>query len=213
MQMPKILCNFALHKSEHMIRYIMTAILALTGVLCASAQSLACADGLMRWEGAMSGGLNNDGYEVDFQAAYFPLPYVGIKASLGFAGEIEELGDWGREEWETGHEYAIRFKFNPSLVVRTPRLIHWKSQDAGFFLFTEPGIVLSPGASGSRNARWFSWDVKTGINFQIDRYIVTLGYGISDFSLYSGAPVNHNGLPKNTNYITHTVFIGGAYKF
>lgn len=193
-------------------RHLLCLICGIMAI-AAEAQTLRIDDKVSHWEGAFQAGLNNDGYGIDFCALYFPIQYVGIKAALGFAGEIEELGDWGRDEWETGHSYAVRFKFNPAIVLRTPRLIHWKSQDAGFYIFAEPGLVLSPGASGSRHARYFRWDMKTGINFQIDRYIATLGYGISNFSLYSGAPINHNGMPDNTNYITHTVYIGAAYKF
>lgn len=177
------------------------------------AQSIIIDGDTYHWEAGLNAGLNNDGYEVDFRGLYFPLQYVGIKIGLGFAGEIEEIGDWGKDESETGHSYATRFKFNPAIVLRTPRLIHWKSQDGGFYLFAEPGLILSPGASGSRNARWCRWDLKTGINLQIERFIFTLGYGISNFSLYSGYPINHGGLPEKPDYITHTVFIGGGYKF
>jgi len=48
---------------------------------------------------------------------------------------------------------------------------------------------------------------------QVDRFIFTIGYGISNFSLYSGFPNNHWGTPDKDNYITHSGFIGGAYKF
>ena len=74
-------------------------------------------------------------------------------------------------------------------------------------------MILSPGASGSRNARYCCWDMKAGINMQLDRFILTIGYGISDFALYSGYPDNMHGLPDNDNYITHTVFVGTAFKF
>lgn len=177
------------------------------------AQSLKSDDGILHWEAGMNVGLNNDGYEIELRAAYFPLQYVGVKFGLGMAGEIESFEDWGKEDWETVHEYASRFKFTPSVVVRTPRLIHLKNQGGGFYLFAEPGMVFSPGASGSRNARWLRWDLKTGINFQIDRYIVTIGYGVSNFSLYSGNPVSQYGVQESRNYITHSGFIGGAVKF
>lgn len=182
--------------------------------ISAEAQTLNLEEGECHWEGGFSAGLNNDGYEFDFRVAYFPIPYIGVKAGIGLAGEIWELEDWVDDyNDEAYYEYAARFKFNPAIVIRSPRLINWKSQDAGFYLFTEPGIVLSPGARGSRNAQHYRWDVKSGVNLQFDRFIVTIGYGISNFSLYSGAPITHWGLPENMNYITHTVFIGGAVKF
>lgn len=197
---------------------------AVWAVLAAAAQSLLCNDGTFHWESGISAALNNDGYELALRGYYFPIPYIGMKVELGFAGEIEEISDWdiswgdgwgdSWNDWGDESDYAIRFKFNPAIALRTPRLIHWKGQDAGFYLFTEPGIVLSPGASGSRNAQWFRWDVKSGINMQIDRYIFTLGYGISDFSLYSGRPVSHHGYRESkTDYISHTVFVAFGCKF
>lgn len=179
----------------------------------AKAQTLCMDDDVMHWEAGFNAGLNNDGYEFDFRGLYFPIQYVGLKIGLGLASEIEAMEDWWAEDWEKSTDYTVRFKFNPAIVLRTPRLIRWKGQDGGFYLYTEPGITLSPGAVGSWRARFLNWDLKSGINLQIDRFIFTIGYGISDFSLYSGAPVNHHGLPVDTDYITHTLFIGGSMKF
>ncbi len=177
-----------------------------------SAQSIKIDDEVYNWECAFNAGLNNDGYEFGFSGLYFPVQYFGIKISLGFAGEIEEMGDWGND-YES-NDYAVRFKFNPAIAFRTPRLINLKNQDAGFYLFAEPGVVLSPGARGSKFARYFNKDLKVGINFQITRLVISIGYGISDFSLYSGSPDNHWGLPAgDTEYTTHTVFLGVSCKF
>lgn len=192
-------------------RYIATVLL-----LCpfsALSQTLSTDDGIKHWETDFRAGLNTDGYQFDFGISYFPFQYLGMKFQLGVSSEIEEFGDWGKDELETQHHYAARFKFTPSLVLRTPRLLHWKSQDAGFYLFAESGLILSPGANGSKHADYLNWDFKGGINLQLDRFIVSIGYGISNFSLYSGYPTNHWGSTDNDNYITHSVFIGGAYKF
>lgn len=74
-------------------------------------------------------------------------------------------------------------------------------------------MVISPGSSGSKGARTVCWDFKGGINLQIDQFVVSAGYGISNFSLYSGNPHNHWGLPGSDSHITHCGFIGTAYKF
>lgn len=192
--------------------FIVLAILAAVAGPIA-AQSLVSDSGTKHWETDFMAGLNNDGYEVGLGIGYYPLQFVGVKMLAGVASEIEELGDWGKTESETGHHYTTRFKFTPSVVLRTPCLLNWKSQEASFYLFAQPGCVLSPGASGSRHAEWISWDLKCGINMQINRFIFTLGYGVSNFSLYSGYPDNHWGTPDADDYITHTAFIGGAYKF
>lgn len=183
-------------------------------------QRLRCDDKDLHWESGINAGLNNDGYEFDFKIIYFPTQYFGLKIGLGAAGEIRNIEDWdlwddeyGYSRYDNDRDYTTRFKFNPGFVFRTGRIIKWKSQDGGFYLFTEPGIILSPGARGSRNAEYLSWDLKSGVNIQIDRFIFTLGYGISNFSLYSGNPDNYHGLPDKDNYITHSGFIGIACKF
>lgn len=181
--------------------------------LSSFSQSLKTEEGIKNWETDFRAGLNTDGYQFDFGIVYFPIQYVGIKMQLGASGEIKEFEDWGKDELDTHHSYATRFRFTPTVVLRTPRLIYWKSQEAGFYLFAEPGMVLSPGARASKHAEYFNWDFKSGINLQIDRFILTIGYGVSNFSLYSGFPTNHWGTPAKDNYIIHSGFIGGAYKF
>lgn len=170
----------------------------------------------MHWEADIFAGLNSDGWQFDIGAAYFPTACVGLKASIGMAEEIEGLGDliknaihdYPYDDYYDTPYYTARFKFNPAIVLRTPRVIYWRSQDAGFHLFAEPGMVISPGARHSRNAKICCLDLKAGINLQIDRFIVCVGYGITDFNLYSGHPRF-----KNSDTLTHSGFIGGAYKF
>lgn len=193
-------------------RLLLTAAFLLS-TLTISAQRIRIEEGIYHWEGAVSAGLNNDGFQVDFSIACFPIEYLGLKMSLGTAGEIEEMGDWGAEDWEKSTDYTARFKFTPAAVLRTPRLIYWRQQDMSFHLFAETGIILSPGAHGSKRARIASWDFRTGINIQTDFWIWTIGYGITNFSLYSGRPTSHHPQPSDDNYLTHSVFIGVAYKF
>lgn len=202
------------------MRQVLTFMALLLLCIPVSGQLLTADGEDFIWEADMLAGLNNDGYEFGFGVAYFPIQYIGLKANVGFANELEEFGDFiGHfdDSWNQSYDYydkyTARFKFNPSMVLRTPRIIHWKSQDAGFYLFAEPGCVISPGASGSRNAKICCWDFKGGVNLQFDRLIVFVGYGISNFSLYSGYPGSRWGTPSIDNYITHTGFIGSAFKF
>ncbi len=44
-------------------------------------------------------------------------------------------------------------------------------------------------------------------------FAIRIGYGITGFSLYSGHPYNENGLPSNTEHITHSAFTTFAYRF
>lgn len=194
--------------------------LLLLWMSAAHAQSLMVDDAKMRWEGGGTAGLNNDGFELDFRGLFFFNQYVGLKVGVGCTGEIWTMEDWNdASDWtQPGyggrvHDYAVRFRFNPAVSLRSPALFEWKDREAAFYLFAEPGLTLSPGSSGSKDARTFCWDAKAGINMQIGRYVVTLGYGISDFSLYSGSPDSYWGQPGRKDYLTHSVFVGFAVKF
>lgn len=204
-------------------RAAAAAFMVAAGCAGASAQSLRCDEGTFHLEGVITAGLNNDGYEANFGVVYFPVQYVGFKAAIGFAGELTRMEDWDlswgdddRDDYwddDDDNDYTVRFKFNPAIVLRSPQLINLKSQNGGIYLFAEPGFVLSPGARGSHKAEWIRWDLKGGVNLQLDRLVLSIGYGVSNFSLYSGRPFNENGLPDDDNYITHNGFIGCAYKF
>lgn len=208
----------------YMNRIITLLLLFLTATETLVAQTLDIDNRTAHFEFSTTLGLNNDGWQWDAGIVYFPIRYVGLKASLGIAGEIEEFSDWNLGSWndddddwmhdyDSNDDYTTRFKFTPSIVLRTPRIVAWRQQGLDFYLFAEPGIILSPGARGSHRANTFGWDLKSGINAQLDELVLSLGYGITDFSLYSGRPINHHGLPAKDNYITHSVFVGFDYKF
>ena len=58
------------------------------------------------------------------------------------------------------------------------------------------------------------WDLRGGFNLQVDNVVLSLGYGVSNFSLYSGDPISNNSSYFDTNdYITHMVFVGIGFKF
>ena len=199
-----------------MKRYLKSGMVAgLISFCCgtASPQSLMPIDELWHWEANCDIGFNSDGYQVGLGINYFPMQYVGVKFLFGVCAEIERLGDWENDYWGEREPYAMRLKFMPTLVLRSPRIIYWRQQDAGFYLFAEPGLVLSPGSSGSRHAENFNWDFKCGVNMQIDRFIIYAGYGITDFCLYSGAPYSHWGHSSHEPNLSHAGFIGAAIKF
>lgn len=202
-----------------MNRIITIIFAALVAAVSTMAQSNKVEGETFIWEGGLTAGLNTDGWAIEGGVAYFPIQYLGLKLDIGVAGEIKEMGDWhfGDDDddyyYDEPDDYTDRFKFRVAMALRSPRLFSWKSQNLDFYLFAAPGLVLSPGASGSKRAKTSCLDLKCGINMQIDRAVMSLGYGVSDFSLYSGWPVSHYGLPVNVDHTTHTVFAGISYKF
>ena len=191
------------------IKLILTAI-ATCFCIIAPSQTLEVEDDIVsHWEADVIVGLNSNGWQSEVGCAYFPVQYVGIKANIGFAGEIKEFSDWGLDDEDTGHSYATRFKFTPSVVLRTPSIATFNN-GAALYLFTEGGLVISPGASDSDNAKTCCWDAKCGINYQKGRLVLFGGYGITNFNLYSGFP---EYLHEHNDRLTHSGFIGTAYKF
>lgn len=205
--------NHDITYKNFMKRFVSILVFCFVG-LAALGQKINVDGKLLRWETEVTGGLNVDGIEVEANVGFFPIDYLGMKLGLGVASEIEEIDDWGKEEWEKKNRYAMRCKLRPALALRSPRLINWRSRDAQLYLFCEPGMVISPGAQGSRGARIVCWDLRSGFNMQVDNVVLTLGYGVSNFALYSGDPISNNPSYFDTNdYITHMVFVGIGFKF
>lgn len=190
------------------MRYLIILLLTIPLNICA--QRLTFEQSVHRWEADFRAGFNSTGYQMDFGVAWFPIEYAGVRASIGMTGEIGDLvqtifspdDDYYIDDY---NDYAARFRFTPAIVLRTPRIINWSSQDAGLYLFAEPGLILSPGAAGSYRPSWCDWDVRAGINAQWDNTILTLGYEITSYNLYSG-------IARHTP-LTHAGYIGVGYKF
>lgn len=76
------------------MKRILSVLAALVLAVGMSAQSLRVDESTYHWESGAMLGFNNDGYEWDFRVAYFPIPYFGIRLSLGMAGKIPALKGW-----------------------------------------------------------------------------------------------------------------------
>lgn len=140
-----------------------------------------------------------------------------MAAEIGDLGDYLEdaiCGDYCDDYYDDFYDnYCRRFKFMPSIELRTPTLFNWRGQDANFFLFLNPGICLSPGASGSIDARWFCWQGRGGIAMNLDNLYFSLGYAYSNFSLYSGDPISVSGEYPGPDAHTHSGFISVGLRF
>ena len=193
-----------------MPKKIFTLIILCAG-LSLSAQTIKVDDNILRGEFTINGGLNTDGYQIDAGLAYFPGDCFGLKFSIGMNAEIEAFDDC--DCWSSYEKYAIRFRFTPAFVFRTPRLIKFRETNSGLNLFAEPGFTFSPGSSGSKDARTCCWDFKCGINLQFGIGFFAIGYEVTNFSLYSGRPVSAYAQPDDVNRNTQAGFIGLGFKF
>ncbi|MDE7154088.1 MAG: hypothetical protein K2O00_06560 [Muribaculaceae bacterium] len=202
------------------MKQIISALFLLIAAGQLHCQTLRYDEKVYHWEGGAYLGLNTDGYEVDMGVSYFFNRFVGVRAGIGWAARFDGLDcltvsfdpddplisyDPYDRYYDDSNHFS-RFKFTPSLVLRTPCLIDWRSQEVQIYGFAEPGITLASPAPGTTDARWFNVQLRAGLNMQIDRWVVSLGYGISDFCLESG-------YRNKRDYLTHSVLVGVGWKF
>ncbi|MCM1450955.1 MAG: hypothetical protein NC102_01685 [Clostridium sp.] len=164
---------------------------------------------------------SKDAYEGDINFTYYPVPTFGIRASLGMAGEYRDLydrwfDDWGCEHYSYADDYTWRFKFSPSIELRSPALVKF-SDTSSLRLFANPGVTLSPGAEGSRGAKWFTWQIRGGLEFDFGSIALQMGYRCTNFYLYSGNPFSRTEYEFDRDLIpdryTHSGFIAFLIRF
>jgi len=163
---------------------------------------------------------SRDAYEFDVNFTWYPVETFGLRASIGCSGEYREMfddiyDDW-RYEYDYYNNYTWRFKFSPSIELRSPALIKF-GDDKNIRLFANPGITLSPGASGSMDAKWFTWQVRGGIEVNFGIVSLQFGYRCTNFYLYSGNPYSETDYEVDRDLIpdryTHSGFISAVFHF
>ena len=199
---------------------ILVIVMAVAGSM-ASAQSIVVEEQRYRWEGDFCCGLNTDGGQIDLGAYYFLNDYVGFNLRLGMSFDPQGIGyfifpsydDYGYDSYyDERADFVSRLKLSPSLALRSPRIIYWKQLDAGIHLFCNPGVIFATGGDFNSRADYVAWDVKTGINLQYDRFVISLAYELTDMTLYSGMS-QEKYMSNGGKYLTHAGLIGFGYKF
>lgn len=194
----------------------MAAVLMCLSSLHESEAHAQIQDEYYRFEGLVSIGLNTDGSEWSMGVAWFPIPYLGLKAAIGLDSEIREMGSWvwGDDYEEPDYDdYCSRLQFITSFELRSPSLIRFRSQGFGIQLFASPGMIMSPRASGSSSGEWLYWSLRGGLMTVLnERCTLQAGYGCSSFNLYAGSPVSHYGYDTG-HHNTHSFFVSFGYKF
>lgn len=191
---------------------ILTTIICLISLTCVSAQYVD------PWRAGFGVGVNNDGYEIGINLSYNIVPSFAVRMDIGAIGEFTEVEDWeifddDNQSWSRESDYASRFVFTPSVEMRSPALLKWRNDANGLRLFANPGISLSPGASGSVHPDWLYWQLRGGVQLNFSDFVLQMGYGYSNFDLYSGNPVSHNNKSEDRKKRTHTGFINLAFCF
>lgn len=170
-------------------------------------------------------GFNTDGFEPTISFGYYPIEYLGIRATLGFPmdmsgfsnivhdiGEIIVGPDYYYDDYYNyNNDYISRFTFSPSIEFRTPKLVSFKKNNLDFRLFAAPGLCIATPPPHAHNANWAYWQGEGGILANIENLTFTLGYKASNFYLYDGC--SPRDIKEREGYITHTVYFGIGYSF
>lgn len=168
-----------------------------------------------RWGLGVGADFSSDAYELDVNFGWYPVHTFGLKLSLGMAGEYGGMYDyvedyWGNDHYYYNDDYTCRFKFSPSIELRSPAIIKF-SGDRNLRLFLNPGITLSPGAKGSYKAKEFTWQVRGGLEYNFGSLAVQVGYRCTNFYLYSGNPYSETDYEVDRDLFpdryTHSGFI------
>lgn len=130
--------------------------------------------------------------------------------------------------------------FKPSLHIKSPAV--WANKDNGYALWFqfEPGVNLAcpfrnsatykisaiPGINGpgidcvsypNKDIQWFYWNTRISANFSVERFVVGVGYSLSNFDYYSCR--RNIQLPDGTKYyvpekeFSQSIFLSIGYRF
>ena len=187
-------------------------------------------------------------YSIGFSYYWYPCYYVGLGSGFFFKewGEIVgevlpyTIRDKQNREFNFDDDNRITkggLYIGPSF--RTPSFQIGKDRDVRLFVQCNPSLLLTiPNDKyiyshtflkdrelytesvrlKNQDGRWYFWQIRTSASVAIDKAILSLGYGLSNFGPFSGSRnirwENRSISKPNSNYaVTHELFISVAYSF
>lgn len=165
---------------------------------------------------ATAGLNNNESWEVEPSVSYYLNKYIGGTLGLNVTSQYNQAGFSGtipgnnRIYWSIEDDEAnvTKFLLHPAISLRTPVLWLDKDQVTGLAIQIDPGlyialpvndqitvnyrdksynstIVDSKRLSNTKGGYIF-WNIRGSISLNIDRFVLSTGYSISNFDIYSG---------------------------
>ena len=193
---------------------------------------------------AVSIGLDtNNAYYTGFSYHYMVCSLFGVGGGLGIydqwftdyspSGTIE--GKWESWRIDETDEEVERLYLHPSILFKTPNILCLKDVKMSFQL--EPGLIcVFPYAgvhidyvnshtqqhrysyASTIKGDWCFWNIRAAINFQIQKIAIAVGYGFSNWDIYSsrkhlkvGSTEFKDLYPDES--ILHSVFFNLSYEF
>ncbi|RYT49936.1 hypothetical protein EAJ08_05100 [Bacteroides salyersiae] len=159
---------------------------------------------------------NNESWEVEPSVTYYFSKYIGGTLGLNVTSQYNQVGFSGtiagnnRIYWSIEDDEAnvAKFLLHPAISLRTPVLWLDKDHETGLTIQIEPGIYIalpvndqitvnyrdkerSSTIIGSKSisntkGECIFWNIRGSISLNLDRFVLSTGYTISNFDIYSG---------------------------
>lgn len=159
---------------------------------------------------------NNQSWEVEPSVTYYFCKFLGATLGLNVTNQYNQVGYSGSVignselywEIEDGDANVAKFLIRPAISLRTPVLWLNKDHDTGLTIGIEPGlfvalpsndeitvnyrdkahgsIIIGSKRLSNTKGDWLFWNLRGIISLNVDRFIISTGYSISNFDIYSG---------------------------
>lgn len=191
---------------------------------------------------------NNESWEVEPSVSYYLNRYIGGTLGLNVTSQYNQAGFSGtisgnnRVYWSIEDDEAnvAKFLLHPGISLRTPVLWLDKDQTTGLAIQIEPGLYIALPVNDQVTVNYrdkdhnstiidskrisntkgdcIFWNIRGSISLNVDRFVLSTGYSISNFDIYSGRRnivVDNLKLDQMlpTREYTHTFFISLGYCF
>lgn len=159
---------------------------------------------------------NNDSWELEPSVTYYFSKYVGGTFGLNITNQYNQAGFSGvipgndRKYWsiEDSDANITKFLLHPGICLRTPVLWLDKDHDTRFTFQIEPGLLIALPVNDRVTVNYrdkehnstiidckrisntkgdcIFWSLRGSISLHVDPLILSTGYSISNFDVYSG---------------------------
>lgn len=191
---------------------------------------------------------NNYAWEVEPSFTYFICKYVGVTGGVNFTGQFYDEYYSGPAtggpdlKWfiSSDDSNAKRILFRPAIRLRTPNINKWGDRDLRVTFNVEPGMYMAVPVNehlqiGYReedhlvtgifkenvtntNGEWLYWNVKSFMQIEVESWVFSAGYTISNYDVYGGRrnmvierkPLNDMLWKKK---MTHAFFLSVGIQF
>lgn len=159
---------------------------------------------------------NNQSWEVEPAVTYYFYRYIGATFGLNVTSQYNQVGYSGpvsgnnRIFWtiEDNEANVAKFLLRSAVSLRTPMIWLDKDHDTGLTIQIEPGLSIALPVNdqvavnyrdkehnstimyskrfSNTKGEWLFWNIRGSISLNVDRFVISTGYSISNFDVYSG---------------------------